>query len=135
MSGNRAIFHDGWVAAAQDGIDFCDVFASSVLYLSPAILPRQIQTFPSAPKGFFGLFRSHCAASPETDLAGYYLYDNQCVKARRVDVADNGVLKTFLMSRSPIEGFCTIQWAWTQTGGAEPGGALVCEAGPEEAAH
>ena len=41
----------------------------------------------------------------DTDLAGFYLYDNQGVKARRVDVVQNGVLKTFLMSRTPIEGF------------------------------
>jgi len=39
-----------------------------------------------------------------TDLAGYYLYDNQGVKARRVTVVENGILKTFLMSRTPIEG-------------------------------
>jgi len=39
-----------------------------------------------------------------TDLAGYYLYDNQGVKARRVGVVENGILKTFLMSRTPIEG-------------------------------
>jgi predicted Zn-dependent protease len=41
----------------------------------------------------------------DTDLAGYYLYDNQGVKARPVTVVENGVLKTFLMSRSPIDGF------------------------------
>jgi predicted Zn-dependent protease len=39
------------------------------------------------------------------DLAGSYRYDNQGVKARRVTVVENGVLKTFLMSRAPIEGF------------------------------
>ena len=39
-----------------------------------------------------------------TDLAGYYAFDNQGVKARRVTVVDNGVLKTFLMSRSPVAG-------------------------------
>ena len=39
-----------------------------------------------------------------TDLAGSYLYDNQGVKARRVAVVENGVLKTFLMSRKPVEG-------------------------------
>jgi TldD protein len=39
-----------------------------------------------------------------TDLAGYYLYDNQGVKARRVAVVENGILKTFLMSRAPVEG-------------------------------
>jgi TldD protein len=39
-----------------------------------------------------------------TDLAGSYLYDNQGVKARRVAVVENGVLKTLLMSRKPLEG-------------------------------
>ena len=41
----------------------------------------------------------------KTQLAGYYLYDNQGVKARRVDVVKNGVFENFLMSRSPITGF------------------------------
>jgi predicted Zn-dependent protease len=39
-----------------------------------------------------------------TDLDGYYTYDNQGVKARRVTVVENGVLKTFLMSRTPVQG-------------------------------
>ena len=39
------------------------------------------------------------------DLNGCYRYDNQGVKARRVTVVDNGILKTFLLSRTPIEGF------------------------------
>jgi TldD protein len=39
-----------------------------------------------------------------TDLDGYYTYDNQGVKARRVSVVENGVLKTFLMSRTPVQG-------------------------------
>jgi TldD protein len=38
------------------------------------------------------------------DLNGYYTYDDEGVKARPVTVVENGVLKTFLMSRSPIEG-------------------------------
>ena len=38
------------------------------------------------------------------DLNGYYTYDDEGVKARPVTVVDNGVLKTFLMSRSPIQG-------------------------------
>ena len=41
----------------------------------------------------------------KTQLAGYYLYDNEGVKARRVDVVKNGVFEKFLMSRSPIAGF------------------------------
>ena len=39
------------------------------------------------------------------DLNGWYDYDDEGVKARPVTVVDNGVLKTFLMSRSPIQGF------------------------------
>lgn len=39
------------------------------------------------------------------ELNGYYTYDDEGVKARPVTVVDNGILKTFLMSRSPIEGF------------------------------
>ncbi len=40
-----------------------------------------------------------------SDLAGFYLYDDEGVKARRVALVQNGVLKNFLMSRSPIENF------------------------------
>ena len=40
-----------------------------------------------------------------SDLVGSYRYDNQGVPARRVTAIDKGVLKSFLMSRSPIEGF------------------------------
>ena len=38
------------------------------------------------------------------DLNGYYSYDDEGVKARPVPVVENGILKTFLMSRSPIKG-------------------------------
>jgi predicted Zn-dependent protease len=38
------------------------------------------------------------------DLNGWYDYDDEGVKARPVTVVDKGVLKTFLMSRSPIQG-------------------------------
>jgi predicted Zn-dependent protease len=39
------------------------------------------------------------------DLNGTYLYDDEGVKARRVPLVENGILKTFLMSRSPVNGF------------------------------
>lgn len=39
------------------------------------------------------------------DLNGFYLYDDEAVKARPVTVVENGVLKTFLLSRSPVRGF------------------------------
>jgi TldD protein len=38
-------------------------------------------------------------------LNGWYLYDDEGVKAQPVTVVDRGVLETFLMSRSPIRGF------------------------------
>ena len=40
-----------------------------------------------------------------TELNGHYLYDDEGVKARRVPLVENGVLKTFLMSRAPVAGF------------------------------
>ncbi|MCY3884348.1 MAG: metallopeptidase TldD-related protein [Gammaproteobacteria bacterium] len=39
------------------------------------------------------------------ELFGSYKYDNQGVKGRRVNVVRNGVLRGFLMSRTPIDGF------------------------------
>ena len=39
------------------------------------------------------------------DLYGWYDYDDEGVKARRVSVVEQGILKTFLLSRSPIAGF------------------------------
>ncbi len=38
-------------------------------------------------------------------LRGHYQYDDEGVRARRVPVVEKGVLKNFLMSRFPIEGF------------------------------
>jgi len=40
-----------------------------------------------------------------TELVGYYPYDDEGVKAHRVPVVEKGILKNFLMSRAPIEGF------------------------------
>jgi TldD protein len=40
-----------------------------------------------------------------TWLSGSYEYDDEGQKARRVDLIDDGVLKTFLMSRLPISSF------------------------------
>ena len=39
------------------------------------------------------------------DLAGHYRIDDEGVPARPVTVVENGVLRNFLMSRSPVEGF------------------------------
>lgn len=40
-----------------------------------------------------------------TDLNGYYLYDDEGVPARPVTVVQDGILQTFLLSRSPVRGF------------------------------
>ncbi len=40
-----------------------------------------------------------------TELMGSYRFDDQGVRARRITVVDDGVLKNFLMARSPIDGF------------------------------
>lgn len=41
----------------------------------------------------------------DTDLRGYYKYDDEGVAAQDVTLVENGVLKTFLMSRSPVQDF------------------------------
>ncbi len=43
----------------------------------------------------------------KTWLSGTYAYDDEGQKARRVDLIEDGVLKTFLMSRLPIASFST----------------------------
>lgn len=40
-----------------------------------------------------------------TALSGHYLYDDEGQPARRVDLVQDGILKTFLMSRLPIASF------------------------------
>jgi len=40
-----------------------------------------------------------------SDLVGYYPYDDEGVLAHRVTVIDHGIFRSFLMSRSPINGF------------------------------
>ena len=41
------------------------------------------------------------------DLIGHYAFDDEGVKARPVKVVEGGVLKTFLLSRSPVGQFKT----------------------------
>jgi predicted Zn-dependent protease len=74
-------------------------------------LANEAQTFKKKineevlPKDFSVFFDPTTRRLAGTDLAGSYRYDNQGVKARRVAVVEDGVLKTFLMSRTPIDGF------------------------------
>ena len=39
------------------------------------------------------------------NLNGWYSFDDEGVPARPVQAVEHGILKTFLMSRSPIQGF------------------------------
>jgi predicted Zn-dependent protease len=55
----------------------------------------------------------------DVDLNGTYLYDDEGVKARPVTLVDHGVLKTFLMSRSPVEGFAHSNGHGRRQAGAE----------------
>ncbi len=41
----------------------------------------------------------------DVDLRGYYRFDDEGAPARDVTLVENGVLKTFLMSRSPVQDF------------------------------
>ncbi len=39
------------------------------------------------------------------DLVGYYPFDDEGIRARRVTVVQNGIFKSFLTSRTPVTGF------------------------------
>jgi len=41
----------------------------------------------------------------KTPLNGYYKFDDEGIRGQRVDVVQKGILKNFLMSRNPIQGF------------------------------
>lgn len=53
-------------------------------------------------------------------LNGYYLYDDEGVRARKVDCVTNGILKNFLMSRVPLDGFPESNGHGRTTGGNDP---------------
>jgi TldD protein len=57
------------------------------------------------PETFNVFFDPTLRRAKDWDLIGSYNFDNQGVRARRVPVIEKGVFKSFLMSRSPIEGF------------------------------
>lgn len=54
-----------------------------------------------------------------TDLNGWYPYDDEGIKAQPVNLVENGILKTFLMSRSPIRGFARSNGHGRRQAGAE----------------
>ncbi|MBZ5605573.1 MAG: peptidase U62 [Acidobacteriia bacterium] len=52
-------------------------------------------------------------------LNGTYAYDDEGVKARPVTLVDKGILKTFLMSRAPVDGFPNSNGHGRRSAGAE----------------
>ena len=57
------------------------------------------------PESFSVVFDPSVRRAGGTDLVGYFKFDNEGVRGQRVVVIDRGVLRRFLMSRKPIEGF------------------------------
>lgn len=55
----------------------------------------------------------------KVDLNGWYRFDDEGVKAQQVKVVESGILKTFLMSRSPIRGFPSSNGHGRRQAGAE----------------
>ncbi|HNR73531.1 MAG TPA: metallopeptidase TldD-related protein [Cyclobacteriaceae bacterium] len=53
-------------------------------------------------------------------LNGFYHYDDEGVKGKRVVVVDNGILKTFLMSRTPLESVKTSNGHGRADAGRDP---------------
>jgi predicted Zn-dependent protease len=71
------------------------------------------------------------ATSGGTDLNGSYLVDDEGVAARRATVVEKGVLKGFLMSRTPVAGFATSNGHGRAQAGQRPVGRqanLIVEA-------
>lgn len=60
---------------------------------------------PVLPADFSVIFDPTIRRMADTDLSGSYNFDDEGVRGQRVVVVDHGVLKSFLMSRKPIEGF------------------------------
>jgi predicted Zn-dependent protease len=53
------------------------------------------------------------------DLNGTYVFDDEGVRARPVTLVDSGILKTFLMSRTPVKGFAASNGHGRRQSGAE----------------
>lgn len=57
------------------------------------------------PETFSVIFDPNTSTYAGVELSGTYMYDNEGVRGQRVVAIENGILKGFLMSRSPIEGY------------------------------
>jgi predicted Zn-dependent protease len=60
---------------------------------------------PVLPEFLSVIFDPTRRAAEQVDLNGYYDFDDEGIAARPVPLVEKGVLKGFLMSRTPIDGF------------------------------
>ncbi len=60
-----------------------------------SVLPEFISVYSDPTRSRFG----------DIDLRGYYKYDDQGVEGQRIALVEKGILKNFMMSRTPIENF------------------------------
>ena len=57
------------------------------------------------PEDMSVIFEPYTKKSHGFDMNGYYIFDDEGVRGQRVEIVKNGKLTSFLMNRTPIEGF------------------------------
>lgn len=57
------------------------------------------------PNDFSIIFDPNLKEYKKLPLSGYYMFDDEGIRGQRTAIVENGILKSFLMSRVPIEGF------------------------------
>lgn len=72
------------------------------------------------PKTLSVIFDPQVSIYQGQDLNGYYLYDDEGVKGQRITAVDHGSLKSFVMSRTPIENFLTSNGHGRAQSGSDP---------------
>lgn len=86
-------------------------------YLGRRILPRSFQIYD----------HPQIDAFPDVFLAGRYRYDDEGVEARRVDLVENGTLRSMVMSRTPAKKLSESTGHGRTTGfGGSPGAQVGC---------
>lgn len=78
--------------------------------INHAVLPKTLNVFFDPTLNTYKNFQ----------LNGKYAFDDEGVKSRKVTIVENGVLKTFLMSRSPLENIPNSNGHGRASVGAEP---------------
>lgn len=74
------------------------------------VLPKAINIFSDPSMTKYG----------DQDLIGHYKFDDEGVQAQKVKVVEGGVLKSFLMSRSPLENFSSSNGHGRSQAGLKP---------------